>query len=53
MTDHCSECGSRLCGHGNCPECSPCSHCYGGDRADKFYGYDEDGYATTHQEPQS
>ncbi len=42
MTTHCGECGSRMCNHGNCPECSPCQHCFGGDRSDKFFGYDED-----------
>ena len=48
MTDHCKTCGSRLCNHGNCPECRPCPHadgrlgaCDGGDRADKYFG-DED-----------
>lgn len=42
MTSHCRECGSRLCNHGNCPECAPCKHCDGGDRSDKFFGYDEE-----------
>lgn len=42
MTEHCRECGSRKCNHGNCPECYPCRHCYGGDREDKFFGYDEE-----------
>ena len=32
----------KLCNHGNCPECSPCQHCFGGDREDKFFGYDPD-----------
>jgi len=42
MSDHCGECGSRMCAHGNCPECNPCRHCDGGDRNDKFFGYDEE-----------
>jgi len=42
MTSHCGHCGSRMCNHGNCPECSPCQHCYGGDRSDKFFGYEEE-----------
>lgn len=41
MTEHCNECGSRLCNHGNCPECNPCKHCYGGDREDKYFDHDE------------
>jgi hypothetical protein len=41
MTEHCGECGSRKCNHGNCPECNPCRHCDGGDRSDKFFGYDD------------
>jgi hypothetical protein len=40
MTEHCGQCGSRKCNHGNCPECRPCTHCDGGDRTDKFFGYD-------------
>lgn len=43
MTEHCGECGSRKCNHGACPECNPCRQCDGGDRSDKFFGYDEDG----------
>lgn len=39
MTEHCGYCGSQLCNHGNCPECNPCRHCYGGDRENKFFGY--------------
>lgn len=27
--------------HGSCPQCNPCRHCDGGDRNDKFFGYDE------------
>ena len=42
MTTHCRECGSRLCNHHNCPECSPCTHCNGGDRTDKFFGHEND-----------
>lgn len=42
MTEHCGECGSRKCNHGNCPQCNPCQHCNGGDRDDKFFGYDAD-----------
>lgn len=42
MTWHCNLCGSQLCNHGNCPECGPCKHCYGGDREDKFFGYDDE-----------
>jgi len=42
MTEHCGECGSRKCNHGNCPECNPCRHCDGGDRSDKFFGYEAD-----------
>lgn len=38
MTEHCRECGSQICNHGNCPECNPCNHCYGGDRTDKYFG---------------
>jgi hypothetical protein len=41
MTAHCSECGSRLCNHGNCPECNPCKHCDGGDRMDKQFDGDD------------
>lgn len=41
MTTHCGECGSEKCNHDNCPECNPCQHCNGGDRTNKFYGYDE------------
>ena len=44
MTVHCGECGSRLCNHGNCPECNPCKHCGGGDRTDKYFGEDEGMY---------
>lgn len=36
MSDYCRFCGSRLCNHGNCPECNPCRHCDGGGREDKF-----------------
>lgn len=36
-TSHCRECGSEVCGHGNCPECNPCQHCFGGDRSNKFF----------------
>ena len=43
MTEHCGECGSRICNHGNCPQCRPCDHCDGGDRSDKFFGYNDDG----------
>jgi hypothetical protein len=39
-TTHCRYCGSQMCNHMNCPECSPCRHCDGGDRSNKFYGYD-------------
>lgn len=40
-TTHCTECGSRMCNHGTCPECDPpCRHCDGGDPHDKFFGYD-------------
>lgn len=42
MSEHCPECGSRLCGHGACPECNPCPHCDGGDRGDKFFGYEDE-----------
>ena len=43
MTEHHGECGSRLCNHGNCLECSPCQHCDGGDdRHDKYFGEDEE-----------
>ncbi len=42
MTEHCGECGSRKCNHGACPECNPCRHCNGGDRQDKFFGYDDE-----------
>lgn len=42
MTNHCKECGSRICNHGNCPECRPCTHCFGGDREDKYFGEDAD-----------
>lgn len=42
MTEHCGVCGSRKCNHGNCPECAPCDHCDGGDRSDKFFGYDNE-----------
>ena len=41
MTEHCGECGSRKCNHGNCPQCSPCTHCNGGDRTDKFFRDDD------------
>jgi hypothetical protein len=41
MTTHCGECGSELCNHGNCPECNPCRHCYGGDRQNKYFGEDD------------
>lgn len=43
MGEHCGTCGSRLCGHGNCPECNPCNHCDGGDRHDKYFGEPEGG----------
>jgi hypothetical protein len=43
MTEHCGECGAELCGHGHCPRCQLCEHCNGGDRDNKFFGYDEDG----------
>lgn len=49
MTDHCGECGSQLCNHGNCPECNPCKHCDGGDRDNKFYGYKQDGEEREYQ----
>lgn len=42
MTTHCRECGSQMCNHGNCPECNPCRHCYGGDRSNKYFGEDDD-----------
>jgi hypothetical protein len=42
MTEHCGECGSRKCNHGNCPQCRPCTHCNGGDRTDKFFGYEDE-----------
>jgi hypothetical protein len=42
MSEHCGECGSRLCNHGNCPGCRPCTHCGGGDREDKHYGNEEE-----------
>jgi hypothetical protein len=42
MTEHCHHCGSRLCNHGNCPECNPCKHCNGGNREDKFFGYENE-----------
>ena len=38
MSEHCPHCGSRVCGHGTCPECSRCDHCDGGDRNDKWLG---------------
>ncbi len=41
MTTHCVECGSEMCNHGNCPECNPCRHCYGGDRSNKYFGQDD------------
>jgi len=41
MSEHCGECGSRLCGHGACPECNPCRQCNGGDRQDKYFGEDK------------
>jgi len=47
MTEHCLECGSQLCNHGNCPSCCPCGHCDGGDRNNKFFGYDEYGNEDT------
>ena len=51
MTEHCGDCGSRLCGHGRCPQCEePCKHCDGGDRHDKFFGYDEMGYPRTQRD---
>lgn len=42
MTSHCRECGSEMCNHGNCPECRPCQHCYGGDRQNKWFGEEDD-----------
>lgn len=49
MSEHCGECGSRLCNHGNCPGCRPCTHCGGGDREDKYFddetSSDNDQYA--------
>jgi hypothetical protein len=42
MTEHCGECGSEVCGHGLCPQCQPCTHCNGGDRGNKFFGYDDE-----------
>jgi len=42
MSEHCGNCGSRICNHGNCPECNPCRHCDGGDRGDKFFGYENE-----------
>lgn len=55
MTSHCSDCGSRVCGHDNCPQCNPCEHCNGGDREDKFYGYefDENGNGSEREYPRS
>ncbi len=47
MSSHCGYCGSRLCNHGACPECNPCRHCDGGEREDKFFGY-EDNYERQH-----
>lgn len=47
MTVHCVECGSQKCNHGNCPECYPCRHCNGGDRSNKFFGYDDRGHEKT------
>ena len=44
MTEHCKGCGSQLCNHGNCPECSPCHHCTGGDRDNKYFGEEEFNY---------
>ena len=38
---HCRECGSEVCGHGNCPECNPCKHCFGGDRQNKYFPEDD------------
>ncbi len=49
MKTHCRECGSQTCNHGNCPQCRPCQHCDGGDRSDKFFGYDRDGYEITRE----
>lgn len=43
MTEHCRECGSRICAHGNCPECRPCQHCSGGDRSDKYFPEEDRG----------
>jgi hypothetical protein len=43
MLDHCGYCGSRKCVHDCCPECNPCRQCNGGDKEDKFFGY-EDNY---------
>lgn len=47
MTQHCGSCGSQVCNHGHCPQCEPCQHCDGGDRDNKFFGYDEDGNERT------
>ena len=44
MTTHCKDCGSRMCNHGNCPECRPCRHCDGGDRHDKYFRENERGW---------
>lgn len=41
-TSHCRECGSEVCNHGNCPECRPCQHCYGGDRQNKYFPEDDE-----------
>jgi len=50
MTEHCRDCGSEICNHGVCPECDrPCRHCPGGDRNNKFFGYDEEGFPITNR----
>jgi hypothetical protein len=46
VTEHCGVCGSRLCGHGACPDSTcamyyACEHCNGGDPDDKYFGDDE------------
>lgn len=50
MTEHCSTCGSQLCGHGNCPECAPCQHCYGGDRQNKIFEYEDEFYGDSYHD---